>query len=531
MTALALLAHCLLAAAPAEPDYDGTARALATELSAKSFDKAVLRFEPGIAKALPAKMLEQQWQSMVGELGPFQRLAIVRSEDGPKGKAVYVECVYQKGSLHLRVVMNPKLQVVGLRPVPGQSPESFVAAAREVVAAMAAGEYAKLEARFTPEMQKGLPAEGLGKAWLDAAARNGAFQKVLDAKIEPDPLYGIVDVECAYAKQAALIRVVFDGQLKVAGLFFKPAWNPPDYATPSAFEERAVTVGSAALPLTGTLTLPKGKGPFPAVVLVHGSGPNDADESTGPNKLFKDLAWGLASRKVAVLRYHKRTFQHRGKLSNADILTVKEETVDDALTAVALLAKTQEIDPKRIFVVGHSMGAGLAPRIAAADERVHGIVMMAAASRAQWHLVVEQVKYLTSLEGKPTAAGQKAVEQAEASAKRLDDPKLSAADVVDGIPGSYWLDMRGYDTVKALQALGRPILVLQGARDYQVTLTDFEGWKRALAGKKNATLKVYPALNHHFMPGEGPSKPSEYQTANHASKEVIDDVAAWVAKH
>jgi len=537
MTALAILAHCLLASAPAapaasgEPDYAGTARALATELTARSFDKAVARFDPAIAKSLPAKVLEKQWQSMVGDLGAYQKLNVVRTEDGPKGKAVYVECVYEKGSLHLRVVVNDKLQVVGLRPVPGQSPEAFEAAAREAVADLAAGAFARLESRFSPEMSKALPAGATAKAWQGVVAKNGAFQKVLGTKIEPDAKFGIADVECAYAGQVAIIRVVFNAQLKVDGLFFRPAWNPPDYATAAAFEERPVIVGSAALPLEGTLSLPKGKGPFPAVVLVHGSGPNDADESSGPNKLFKDLAWGLASRKVVVLRYNKRTFQHRGKLSNADLPTVKEETVDDALTAVALLARTKEVDPKRIFVIGHSLGAGLSPRIAAADERVHGIVMLAAASRSQWHLEVEQLEYLTSLGGKRTPAGEKAVEQAKENAKKLDDPKLVASDVVDGIPGSYWLDLRGYDTVKALQRLGRPILVLQGARDYQVTLTDFEGWKTALAGKKNATLKVYPALNHHFMPGEGRSTPAEYQTPNHASKEAVEDLADWLAKH
>jgi hypothetical protein len=126
------------------------------------------------------------------------------------------------------------------------------------------------------------------------------------------------------------------------------AYQPPAYAVPSSFHEKNVTVGAGtewALP--ATLTLPVGNGPFPAIVLVHGSGPNDRDETQGPNRPFQDLAWGLASQGIAVLRYDKRSRVHPGKLTALANLTVKDETIDDALAAVALLRETPEIDPKR----------------------------------------------------------------------------------------------------------------------------------------------------------------------------------------
>ncbi|MHB8877031.1 MAG: alpha/beta hydrolase [Myxococcaceae bacterium] len=528
MFPIAILASCLLAAAP---DYEGTTKALATELVAKQFDKAMTRFEPGVAKMLPAKVLGEQWQAMVGNLGAFKHLGPVKLDEGPRGKVAFIDCVYEKGSLRLMAVLNEKLQVVGLRPVPAQSPAAFEAAAREVVAGLAAGSYEKVLARFSPVMRQALPAEKLASAWNGLVADAGAFGKVVGARLEPDQQYGIVEVECAHARKNSIVRVVLDGQLKVDGLFFKPAWNPPDYADTASFDERPVTAGTRALPLPGTLSLPRGKGPFPAVVLVHGSGPNDADESYGPNKIFKDLAWGLASRKVAVLRYTKRTAEYRGKLSNADITSVKVETEEDAHAAVALLAKTPGVDPKRIFVAGHSLGALLAPRIAADDDAVHGVVLLAGPTRLQWHLVVEQLKYLASLEKQSTPALVRAIGAAEENARKLDAPGLSPSDTVDGIPGSYWLDLRAYQAAKALQKLGRPALVLQGERDYQVTMKDFEGWKAALAGQKTATLKTYPSLNHHFMPGTGPSSPAEYQRPNHVPRELVDDLAAWVLAH
>lgn len=532
---LTFLATLLIAAAPAEGGVSqplATARGLATELAAGQFEAAVARFEPEVAKRLPAPKLAQQWKEIVGELGSFQRLGEVREESDPREKVIFVECVYERASVHLKIGLDAQLRVVSLRPTSGKPPEAFEAAARELVGELSRSHWARAVARFSPQMLKGLPVEALAKAWGGVVGKAGTFQRVTEVRLDPShPPYTLADVSCAFEKESLTVRVVLDGSLLVSGLFFRPAWNPPGYADATVFEERPVTVGSAPWALPGTLTLPKGKGPFPAIVLVHGSGPHDADESLGPHKLFKDLAWGLASRKIAVLRYPKRTFQYRGKLSNADIATVKEETTDDALAAVAALAGMKEIDGKRLFVVGHSLGAGLAPRIAAAEPRVHGVVLLAGATRKQWHLVVEQRRYLAGLSGPPTEAGAAAIRQAEESAKKLDDPKLTPEEIVDGIAGTYWLDLRREDPAVTAARWKGPMLVLQGERDYQVTMRDFAGWKKALGSRSNTTLRSYPALNHHFMPGTGKSTPAEYEQPGHVPVEVVDELAKWLLAH
>src|SRR5690606_19348563 len=127
--------------------------------------------------------------------------------------------------------------------------------------------------------------------------------------------------------------------------------------------------------LPGTLALPKGKAPgagFPAVVLVHGSGPQDRDETVGANRPFLDIARGLAAQGIAVLRYDKRT-QARPQDFAAGDYTVDDETTNDAITAVAALGAAEGIDPDRIHVLGHSQGAMLAPRIAAHSGHVAGL--------------------------------------------------------------------------------------------------------------------------------------------------------------
>jgi dienelactone hydrolase len=290
--------------------------------------------------------------------------------------------------------------------------------------------------------------------------------------------------------------------------------------------EAPVKVGSASLP--GVLTLPWGKGPFPAVVLVHGSGPHDADETIGPNKPFRDLALGLAARGVASVRYEKRTRARPNDFALNRKATVKEETIDDAVGAVRLAASAPAVDGRRIWVVGHSLGGYLAPRIAAAAPEVAGIAILAGPTRPLEDLIVEQMRTLHG-------AGSPVLAQAEALARNVRDPKLTEASAVDvlGTPiaGAYFLDLRKYDPAQVAAGLHIPILVLQGERDFQVRRADYDGWVAALGGHPNVRLALYPGLNHLFEAGQGESRPIEYERPGlHVDAQVIEDLAAFILR-
>jgi uncharacterized protein len=276
---------------------------------------------------------------------------------------------------------------------------------------------------------------------------------------------------------------------------------------------------------------------LPAVVLVHGSGPQDEDETIGPNKPFKDLAWGLASRGIVVLRYVKRTKQYAVQMmQNPASITVQEETVDDALAAATLLAGRRQVDPHRIYVLGHSLGGTLAPRIASEDPRVAGIIIMAGGTRPLSRVIVDQVKYIASLKGQLTDAEKSQLAAVEQAAREIESPTLKPNAVIDVLgsptPGSYWLDLRAYHPAQVAAGLKIPILALQGARDYQSSAEDFQGWKKALAGNPRATFKLYPGLYHLFMPsttpGNGPGTPADYNTPGHVSEQVIGDISDWI---
>ena len=295
------------------------------------------------------------------------------------------------------------------------------------------------------------------------------------------------------------------------------------------FVERDLAVGEGEWAVSGTLTTPgKGKGPWPAAVLIHGSGPQDRDSTVVANKPFRDLAHGLAAQGIAVLRYDKRTYQHRSRLAAATEMTPKEEVFDDAAAAVDLLRKLPEIKGERIFVIGHSMGATLAPRMAQSIPKLGGIVMLAASARPVADVVVEQIAYLRTQPENKSPEAQTKIAEIEAAAAKLKNLREDDAGFILGAPVSYWRWWAGYDPLVEAAKLELPVLILQGERDYQVTMTDFELWKKKLGGKANVTLKSYADLNHLFMTGKGRSKPAEYLAGGKVAAKVIDEIAAWI---
>jgi len=424
-------------------------------------------------------------------------------------------------------------------PTPAQTPVlPPVAHAAAVVDALAARDFEKVTSQFDAAMKAGLDDDKLRSAWDGILTQVGAFVRRSAGQEQPRGAYVAVTVQCEFEKARIDVTVVFSVTGQIAGLQIRPPasatpYSAPAYVIATAFKESEVTVGSGEWAVPATITMPLGVGPFPAVVLVHGSGPNDRDESFGPNKTFKDLALGLATRGIAVLRYDKRTKVHQAKLASLTAFTVKEESIDDTLLAVSLLRANPLVDPARIFVIGHSLGGMLIPRIAAADPKIAGLVVMAGAVRSLEQSILDQLQYLAEADGVVSPEERQQIDGARqlvGIVAKLTPEDAKAGKNLSGAPAGYWLDLRGYDPPAAAARVPQRMLVLQGARDYQVTVVDFERWKTGLATKKNAEFKLYPTLNHLFLPGTGKSLPTEYSTPGHVPVEVIEDIAAWIKK-
>ena len=214
-------------------------------------------------------------------------------------------------------------------------------------------------------------------------------------------------------------------------------------------------------------------------------------------------------------------------------ITLDSEYLPQAIAAIRLLQNNPAIDAERIFLLGHSLGGTVAPRIAAAEPSVAGLIILAGSAQPLHWAIVRQAQHLASLNAANQTGAQPAIAALTAKAERVDSPNLApdtpTQELPLGAPASYWLDLRDYNPAALVASLGKPILILQGGRDYQVTVDDdLSLWRTALAADPNVTIRVYPLLNHLFAPGEGPSSPAEYEPAQHVDHAVVADIAEWL---
>ena len=402
--------------------------------------------------------------------------------------------------------------------------DSYDTAVDQVFSALRDGNFSKATAHFNHGMRATLTPAVLEDAWKKTYGNEGPLLswKIVDREDISKSMAGPdqVRVQLNFQHSSAISTIDVDEiSGSIGGIFFKlprsnaPVTTPP-YAEQTKFHSEDVTVGEYKLP--GTLTIPNGAGPFPAAVLVHGSGPEDRDETIGPNHPFADIAQGLSSRGIAVLRYDKRTMMYSSRIA-----TVDEEVIDDAVAAVQLLRARRDVNGNRIFVVGHSLGAMLAPEIAKKAARVAGIVMLAPAGRKMPTAIVQQLRFLGA-----TSSG---LVETEREAEEISAHKMPASGKFMGAPASYFYDLDGRDEVATARSLGVPILILHGGRDYQVIDEDIQHWQDGLSGASRVKLETFPALNHLFIAGEGKPNPAEYNTPGHVDQAVVGAIADFLA--
>ena len=425
------------------------------------------------------------------------------------------------------------LPLSALRADDDAANDAKIDTARQQLKALTGGKHQAFIDASTRQMRDALTPEKIDMIWKGLIEAHGPYQGETAASVTRKQDFAIVVFSCAFERTNLEITITIDGNDKVAGLFFRPIestvpYSSPPYVDPAKFEETPMTiVADRRFPLPGTLALPKGTGPFPGVVLVHGSGPNDRDETIGGSKPFKDIAQGLASRGIAVLRYDKRTLKYADGL-DAKELTIDGEAVDDAIAAAQLLMAQHGVDRRAVFVLGHSLGATAAPRIPSKNKNIAGIIMMAAAARPLHDLVEDQLSYIAAIDGKMTEAEENQLAGIRQTIKRIRDKTWTANDRLLETPVSYWAGLEMMKPVETAKRLRCPILVLHGGRDYQVTEKDFAIWQRELADHTNVTIKHFAAMDHLFRRGVGPSTPQDYQEPGHVDADVVDYVATWV---
>src|SRR5215831_4967350 len=288
-----------------------------------------------------------------------------------------------------------------------------------------AEKYSELSGMFSENFKQTVTLEFLQQRVSAELKEFGQRQSVGQPVFGEDGTNNLVSFPVRFSNTSIHVQFTLNRSGQIAGMYFRPpdkplpfTWKRPSYSKPETFHEREVTVGNDKWKLGGTLTIPVAKEKVPGIVLVHGPGPNDRDESLFATRIFEDLAEGLASRGYAVLRYDKRTKVYGEELSETNY-TIDDETVEDATRAVALLRKQPEVDPSRIFVLGHSLGGYASPRIAARDGKLAGLIVMAGPARPIEEVALDQTEYVTHLRGEISPNEQARLDQMKAEMDKV----------------------------------------------------------------------------------------------------------------
>jgi len=396
--------------------------------------------------------------------------------------------------------------------------------------ALLAGKYEEAYNDFghDKDMKEAVSPEGYKEIFDQLKMQSGNLIEKKGSSLEVKGDFRIASYGLIFENQSLNMNVVFNKEGQISGLnFTQYTFGPAEELSENEIE---IEFGVEGYKLKGILTLPPDKeGPHPCVILVHGSGPNDLDETIGPNKPFKDIAEGLSKKGVAVFRYNKRTFTHGQKMMEEGIITPYEETVEDVVEAFEMISNRDDVDSNNVYVLGHSMGGNLIPKINEYLDNSAGYVIMAGSVSYLEDLMVDQIEYLANLDGNVTEEEEKYISETKAAVEKIKNlDELDPGEMILNAHKEYWQYFHDYNIEESVKNINVPTLVLQGERDYQVTMDEFNKWKNMAENLGNFNFISYEKLNHLMMPGEGKPNSEEYMVKNKVSEEVINDIYEFI---
>lgn len=420
--------------------------------------------------------------------------------------------------------------------------ERIIKRTKVVLDALMREEYELIADYYEPSFASNNTGESLRQTVNDLNKQYGKLLRAGEPVIENIGINRICRTPLFFERGKQSLTLNFASNYCLTGLFITSAngiYETPDYVISLSFREELITFGTEGWKLPGVLTYPNDNKAHPVVIIIHDSGPLDRDGLKGVNRIYRDLAWGLASKGFCVFRYDKRSNVHGSKLFlqnyQGATYTSKDETVDDAIAAFELLKQNERVDTSRMFLLGHGQGGMLAPLIAASTPGLKGVILLGANARSIQDVLISQMDYLypNTSEMKLKDFNEKKRVQAQARyAKRKNLPLNTPQDSLPfGVRADYWNYLNNYQPVAAFEQMSCPALVLQADRDFQTTQADYQLWQQTIAKRKNGTyLKSYPTLNHLFIKGSGPSKPAEYQIPGHFDDTVLTDIVKWISE-
>ncbi|PLS17821.1 hypothetical protein CVD28_08970 [Bacillus sp. M6-12] len=422
---------------------------------------------------------------------------------------------------------------------------NYTQKAKEFVAVAEAEKWEDAYKLLSKNLQSSLTSKLLPQFYSGLTAPYGKVSETKFKELKNDGVHTMASFSVTAEKGSLelVVRLTRDG--KVDDFFYDLPTNPasflnPKYNHPENYSEKQVVIGEGTFSLPGTLTVPKGEGPFPVVVLVHGSGAHDRDETAYVNKPFRDIAVGLANDGIAVLRYDKRTKVHPIKSSLAHNFSIQEETVMDANLAMEKLKSLPEVDSRNIFVLGHSQGAFALPLIIENDKQkvIKGAIGVAGPPGKFQNLLLWQMEQQVK-RAKQMNLPQEQIQAAKENLAffqeqigLINDPQYST----DKFPANFklqnpywWYDIRDYVPAELAKKQNVPMLLLQGGKDMQVEPSQLDVWKKELANRSDVDYKQYPDMFHMLINYPGAvNGMTEYMTPGNVPEVFMSDIAKWV---
>ena len=332
--------------------------------------------------------------------------------------------------------------------------------------------------------------------------------------------------------------------------------DDPEEPETTGFTDYPIVIGEGTdWPLAGMLSMPSDTSvPVPAAVIVAGSGAHNMDPTTLPSPIYQEIAHFLAENGIAVIRHDKRTYTHGARMVEelGNSLTVWEESIEDAVLAAELLRVDPRIDSDRVYIIGHSLGAILAPRIHEHGGDFAGLIMMAGSPRCLLQIAAEQNRsniedqFETGIIDAALEAGQitqAEVEEFLANTQALEEMaanllNFTAEETKDiivplfGTPLYYFHDLSVNSFAHYVQDIAVRMLVMQPERDFQITVdVDFVAMQEVLAGRDNVTFEVYEDLNHLFVASTATNfieHAASVMEPGHVDRTVMQDIVNWI---
>ncbi len=439
-----------------------------------------------------------------------------------------------------------------------------VKSAREIVTMLDKGKYAEVISRFDSTMTKAAPEEKLRTIWTSLINQTGKLQKELSDTTIPYNGYEIVLVTCKFEKTILDVKVIFDKESKVAGLFFAPhveaakesgssGASPSDSLKSEPYISKDVTFENkeAKVSLAGTLTLPDSTGKFPAVLLIAGSGPNGRNEIVAGHKLFLVLADYLTRHGIAVLRYDKRGI---GGSTGDYAAATTTDFASDALAGVNYLLTVKQVDHRKIGLIGHSEGGIIAPIVADKSPNVAFVVLMGGSGVPGYKIILSQIAAINKASGVSDSSvnasvaiekkllnivmAEKDSAKAAARLRRVleTELKLTSAEAdanISQLLSPWYRSFLAYDPVPALRKLKCPVLAMWGSKDLQVPPAEnLPAVEKALKSGHNKNFNVVEitGLNHLFQDARTGS-PMEYASIKESiSPRAMEVISKWIMR-